>query len=157
MTVTVDIVNDCAQSWTPDEQTCQNWAEMTLDQLELEGQFDLSLRFVASADSQQLNGQYRDKHCPTNVLSFPVDLPEQILESLDSRPLGDVVICPEILEKEADEQGKTLESHWTHMLIHGVLHLLGHDHLEAEQAELMENLEIQVLKKLGIPNPYLIG
>ncbi len=103
---------------------------------------------------KQLNSEYRGKNKPTNVLSFPV-------ASLtpDHRPLthelGDIILAIETIEKEAKEQGKTFRSHATHLLIHGFLHLLGYDHMEAKQAENMEKLEIKILKKLGISNPYL--
>lgn len=115
---------------------------------------ELSIRLVGAAESQALNRDYRDKDKPTNVLSFPADLPEMILAELDARPLGDLAICAPVVLREADEQGKTAAAHWAHMTVHGLLHLLGHDHVEAADAARMEPLEIAILARLGVDNPY---
>jgi probable rRNA maturation factor len=105
--------------------------------------------------SHRLNLEYRGKDKSTNVLSFPSDIPEEVLPLLDARPLGDLVICiPVVLQ--AIEQDKTAHDHFMHMLVHGTLHLLGYDHeLSDEDAEEMEALEIEILAKLGLENPYL--
>ena len=108
------------------------------------------MRIVDEQESAELNEQYRHKSGPTNILSFPVDLPEGIELNL----LGDLVICAPVLEKEALEQEKLLAHHWAHIIVHGVLHLLGYDHIDETQAELMENKEIAILNKLNINNPY---
>lgn len=111
---------------------------------------EISLYIVDEAEGQSLNQQYRGKDYPTNVLSFPADLPEE----LDLPLLGDLVLCAPVVEREAIEQGKTLEAHWAHMLVHGTLHLLGFDHIDDNEAELMEALETRILLHLGFTAPY---
>ena len=96
------------------------------------------------------NTRYRDKHADTNVLSFPVDADLQHRTGL----LGDLILCDEVINREAAEQAKPREHHWAHITIHGVLHLLGYDHIDEDEAEIMEALEIQKLDGLAIPNPY---
>lgn len=113
-------------------------------------QAELSIRVVDISESQQLNHQYRQKDKPTNVLSFPTDLPEELNIPL----LGDLVICAPVVEREASEQNKPLQAHWAHMLVHGTLHLLGYDHIDDAQAEVMEALETDILTNLGFPPPY---
>lgn len=115
---------------------------------------EILIRLVDEDESQALNLQYRAKDKPTNVLSFPSDLPNEVLESLPRAPLGDIVICAPVVEAEAREQGKTLSAHWAHMTIHGVLHLLGFDHIDDAEAEEMEALEVQAMALLGYDNPY---
>ena len=116
---------------------------------------EIGIACVDTAESQQLNLQYREKDKPTNVLSFPSDIPEEMLALLDAEPLGDLVICIPVVLQEAAEQHKKPLDHFTHLLVHGVLHLLGYDHETCEaDAEEMEALEIAILKKLTIENPY---
>lgn len=118
---------------------------------------EISVQLVDQEHMQALNLQYRGKDSPTNVLSFEADLPVFVDEDSDAGTLlvlGDLVLCESVVMQEASEQGKRLEDHWTHLLIHGTLHLCGHDHETAEQAEAMESLEIQLLSSLGIPDPY---
>lgn len=110
----------------------------------------LVIRIVDEPESQALNRQYRGIDKPTNVLSFPFEAPPQVR----SRHIGDLVICAPVVEREAAEQGKPLEAHWAHMVVHGVLHLLGYDHETDADAETMEGLEIAILGRLGFPNPY---
>lgn len=114
------------------------------------GDGELLVRLADKSEIQALNQTYRDKNQPTNVLSFPSDLPKEIEEVI----LGDVVICIEVVQEEAKTQGKTFEHHLTHMCVHGVLHLLGYDHIEDGEAEEMESLEIKILDGLGVKNPY---
>jgi probable rRNA maturation factor len=116
---------------------------------------DVTIRIVETGEMTQLNTTYRKKRGPTNVLSFPADLPEELAREFPV--LGDIVICAEVVNREADEQHKQQQSHWAHMVVHGVLHLLGHDHEKDDEAEKMEQLEIEVLSKLGFPNPYADG
>lgn len=118
--------------------------------LRSEGDYELSLRIVDGAEMQALNGRFRNKHATTNVLSFPADLPAHLELPL----LGDLVICAPVVHREAREQGKAVAAHWHHMLVHGTLHLLGYDHIEDADAELMEALETCVLATLGWPCPY---
>ncbi|RDH84962.1 MAG: rRNA maturation RNase YbeY [endosymbiont of Galathealinum brachiosum] len=118
----------------------------------------LSLRIVNLSESQQLNNDYRNKNKPTNVLSFPMQMESGFDESLMlSTMLGDLAICAEIVEKEADEQKKTLQEHWAHMVVHGMLHLQGFDHIEDEGALQMESLETQIMQQLGFSDPYLFN
>jgi len=112
---------------------------------------ELTVRIVDCEESQQLNGDYRGKDKPTNVLSFPFQNPPGITLPL----LGDLVVCKSVVEQEATEQQKPLISHWAHMLIHGTLHLLGYDHIEDEEAEVMESIETELMIELGYSDPYL--
>ncbi|RBW42439.1 rRNA maturation RNase YbeY [Psychromonas sp. B3M02] len=112
---------------------------------------ELTVRIVDCEESQQLNADYRGKDKPTNVLSFPFQNPPGITLPL----LGDLVICKTVVEQEATEQQKPLISHWAHMLIHGTLHLLGYDHIEDEEAEVMEGIETELMIELGYCDPYI--
>lgn len=129
--------------------------ETTLRHVGFDVDCEIGIACVDLAESQELNLQYREKDKPTNVLSFPSDIPEEMLSLLDAEPLGDLVICIPVVLQEATEQQKTPSDHFTHLLVHGILHLLGYDHETSEaEAEEMEALEIEILKKLGIANPY---
>lgn len=133
----------------PGQQQIQLWVDTALDDYERDA--EIVVRIVDEQESAELNEQYRHKSGPTNILSFPADLPEGIELDL----LGDLVICAPVVEKEAREQGKILSHHWAHIIVHGVLHLLGYDHIDDDEAELMENKEIAILHKLHINNPYI--
>lgn len=111
---------------------------------------EITIRIVDEAESHELNLTYRGKDRPTNVLSFPFECPEEVELPL----LGDLVICRQVVEKEAAEQGKPLLAHWAHMVVHGSLHLLGYDHIEDDEAEEMEALETQIMQGLGFDDPY---
>lgn len=129
--------------------------ETVLRAIEINQDCEIGIACVDDAESHKLNLEYRQKDKPTNVLSFPSDIPEEILPLLDSYPLGDLVICIPVVLQEAIEQTKTPIEHFTHMLVHGVLHLMGYDHETSEaDAEEMEALEIKILHKLGFQNPY---
>ncbi|MDG2395462.1 rRNA maturation RNase YbeY [Candidatus Thioglobus sp.] len=132
-----------------DEAKFANILQAALDDLE-KGESELLIRFVDKLEIQQLNRDYRHKDKTTNVLSFPSDLPIEIDESI----LGDVVICIDVVIEEAQVQNKKFEDHLIHMAIHGTLHLLGFDHIKEEEAIEMESLEIKILEKLKIDNPY---
>ncbi len=133
----------------PDEAQFQRWLARCFD--DRPGQTVL-VRVVAPDESRRLNRDYRGKDRPTNVLSFPFEVPAEI----PSDHLGDLVICAEVVAGEAAAQGKAPLDHWAHMLIHGVLHLLGYDHVEPDEAEVMEALETRLLARLGIADPYRI-
>ncbi|MCC8378194.1 MULTISPECIES: rRNA maturation RNase YbeY [unclassified Xenorhabdus] len=133
----------------PEEVLFQNWLEGVLPQFQAES--EVTIRLVDEAESHELNLTYRGKDKPTNVLSFPFEAPPEVELPL----LGDLIICRQVVEKEAQEQQKTVEEHWAHMVIHGCLHLLGYDHIEDEEAEEMESLETEILGKMGYPDPYL--
>ena len=115
---------------------------------------EVAIQLVDAAEGQAMNRHYRGKDYATNVLSFPADLPEGLPEDFDFPQLGDLVICAPVVAREAAEQGKALGDHYAHLTIHGVLHLLGFDHVEEAEAEEMEALERQILASLGIADPY---
>lgn len=114
---------------------------------------ELTIRIVDEEEMIQLNARYSNKNKVTNVLSFPIHF-ESDLDGLDSDILGDIVICAEVVELEAKQQNKELLSHWAHMVVHGVLHLLGFDHQNTIEANEMETLEIDLMQQLGFPSPY---
>jgi probable rRNA maturation factor len=116
----------------------------------------IAIRLVDEPESQALNSQYRGKDKPTNILSFPFELPEGLPAEAADAMLGDLVICAPIVQQEAKQQQKPIMDHWAHLVMHGALHLLGYDHIEEQEAEQMEALERQLLEQLGIPDPYLI-
>jgi len=175
MSVQLDIqlADDLSESIEepPPRHLLQQWAQAAWQGAENE-QPVLSLRIVSSAESQQLNHDYRGKNKPTNVLSFPMnisekisgnvsaDMPAELLEAMvedfsqTEMMLGDLAICADVVNSEANQQGKSLQSHWAHMVIHGMLHLQGFDHIDDAQAEEMESLEIQIMQQLGFSDPY---
>lgn len=115
----------------------------------------VSLRIADADEIQQLNTRFRNKNRPTNVLSFPMpELEGSLGDSLDLCLLGDIALCAPVIREEAKQQGKQTEAHWAHMVIHGMLHLQGYDHIEPDQAEVMEQLEVSLLNRLGFRNPY---
>ena len=114
---------------------------------------EISLRINGLEEMTALNTDYRQKQGPTNVLSFPANVPDNIKSSL----LGDIVICAPLVEREAKEQQKTLHSHWAHMTIHSLLHLLGFDHIKDNEAEAMESMESNIMERFGFPNPYQVS
>lgn len=129
--------------------------ETALRYIDVDQDCEIGIACVDNDESHKLNLEYRQKDKPTNVLSFPSDIPEEILPLLDAWPMGDLVICIPVVLQEAIDQSKTPIEHFTHMLVHGVLHLMGYDHETSEaDAEEMEALEIKILAKLGFENPY---
>jgi probable rRNA maturation factor len=139
----------------PDRRQIVKWIDTALEE---SGQsYACVIRIVDGPESAKLNAQYRHKQGPTNVLSFPFEWPEglDISTSEEGALLGDLVICAPVVEREALEQNKRLSDHWAHMIIHGLLHLLGYDHIEENEAEAMETKEIAILKQLQIENPYI--
>ena len=149
MTHVIDLQNACDSQDLPPVELFQQWANAALTAV-TEQEFELTIRLVNIDESQQLNKQYRQKDKPTNVLSFPFEVPAGIELNL----LGDLVICAQVVEQEAKAQNKALFDHWTHMVIHGCLHLLGYDHINDIDANEMEALEVNILAKLSISNPY---
>ena len=115
---------------------------------------EVSVHLVGDADIQALNAQWRGKDAPTNVLSFPAVGPDRIAQTM---LLGDILIAYETVAREAEDESKTLPDHFRHLVIHGFLHLLGHDHVEDAEAEAMEELEVRALARLGIADPYAAG
>lgn len=133
----------------PAEADFQAWCAIALRQRSADS--ELTIRLVDEEEGRELNRTWRGKDYATNVLSFPADVPDELL---DIPLLGDLVICVPVVEREAVEQGKAPEAHWAHLVIHGCLHLLGYDHIEDEEAEEMEGLERILLAELGHPDPY---
>ena len=129
--------------------------ETSLRFIDIDQDCEIGIACVGNDESHKLNLEYRGKDKPTNVLSFPGDVPEEVVAMLDALPIGDLVICIPVVLQEAADQQKTPIEHFTHMLVHGALHLMGYDHETSdEDAEEMEALEIQILAKLGFENPY---
>ena len=151
MSVDLDYQNASSVSEIPSEEQCLAWLTAFLP--EFQANAELTIRIVDEQESQSLNFEYRGKDKPTNVLSFPFEAPEHIELPL----LGDLVICAQVVNREAQEQNKTQQAHWAHMVLHGCLHLLGYDHIEEAEAEEMESLEIELLAKMGFDNPYIIS
>jgi len=148
----------------PSAELFQAWAT-AIDSM-VEATSDVSLRIVDRDEMASLNQQYRNKEGTTNVLAFPCELPTELpadWQQLAAMPeesaaeiifLGDIVICAPVVSAEAEQQGKSEISHWAHLTVHGILHLLGFDHYEEADAERMEDTETAILKKLGFENPY---
>ncbi|MBA2650752.1 MAG: rRNA maturation RNase YbeY [Tatlockia sp.] len=152
MNYQIDIQRASEEASLISDELLIKWAELTL--LDHQDTAELTLRLVDIKEMTELNNNYRDQNKPTNVLAFPSEIPDTI--ELDFPLLGDVIICPAVLAKESIEQGKTLEEHWAHIVIHGVLHLLGYDHIKDNDANLMQALETKLLAKLGFADPYQI-
>lgn len=131
----------------PDDEDIRRFASGALADLE---EPVVTLRIVDEPEGRELNRRWRERDDATNVLSFPADLPAGTGINL----LGDIVICAPVVVREAVEQGKTVEAHFAHLLVHGILHLRGFDHISDEQAEVMESREIRLLAELGFGNPY---
>ncbi|HSH29623.1 MAG TPA: rRNA maturation RNase YbeY [Thiohalobacter sp.] len=149
-TLVLDLQIETGAGAVPSAADFQRWAEAAW--CGGAGGAELSLRLVDEIESSALNQTYRGKGGPTNVLSFPVDAAG--LPGLELPLLGDLVICAPVVAREAAEQDKTVEAHWAHMVVHGMLHLQGYDHLEPAEAEVMESLETDILRRLGYPDPY---
>ncbi|CEG56809.1 rRNA maturation RNase YbeY [Legionella fallonii] len=113
---------------------------------------ELTIRLVNSDEMIFLNHTYRKQNKPTNVLAFPSSVPEHV--ELEYPLLGDIIICPEVLLAESQQLNKSLKEHWSLIVIHGVLHLLGYDHIKEDEASVMQSLEIKLLNELGYSNPY---
>ncbi|GAA5444129.1 endoribonuclease YbeY [Microbulbifer sp. NBRC 101763] len=146
LTLDVQRVSRC--TGLPSDEDIRAWIITALTDHREEA--ELAVRIVDEEESQQLNSQYRGKDKPTNVLSFHTDFPAELNLPL----LGDLVICAPVVQMEADQQGKSISAHWAHMLVHGTLHLLGYDHIEDAEAEVMEQLETKLLTGLGYADPY---
>ena len=152
--ITLQIID--TQAWVPEKALIQQWITTSL-----QGRMksaELCIRIVDKKEITALNRDYRHQNKPTNVLAFnytdgePIHIPDT-----DIPYLGDIVICAAILSEEAIEQSKTPTAHWAHLCIHGLLHLLGYDHMNAQEAHTMESLEIKLLQQLNFPNPYEEG
>jgi len=138
--VQLQIASRAVRAPTPAQ--VRRWADAALDR-----PGEITIRIVGIAEGRRLNRRYRGEDHATNVLSFPYALARGLVQ-------GDIVLCAPVIAREARTQGKTLESHFAHLTVHGMLHLQGHDHMRPRAAERMETLEKKVLTKLGYPDPY---
>ncbi|WEM42918.1 rRNA maturation RNase YbeY [Photobacterium sp. DA100] len=132
----------------PSEAQFQQWLEAAITPFQADA--EVTIRLVDEEESHGLNHEYRGKDKPTNVLSFPFEAPPGVELEL----LGDLIICRQVVENEAQEQDKPLHAHWAHMVVHGSLHLLGYDHIEDDEAEEMEGLETEIMQQMGFADPY---
>ncbi|SQI41645.1 Probable rRNA maturation factor YbeY [Leminorella richardii] len=136
------------QQALPSEEDIQRWLDAAV--LPFQADAEVTVRLVDIEESHTLNHTYRGMDKPTNVLSFPFEAPP----GLEMPLLGDLVICRQVVEKEAEEQNKILAAHWAHMVVHGSLHLLGYDHINDDDAQEMESLETEIMQELGYSDPY---
>jgi len=153
MKAVIELQNDTTLTEIPLLSQFENWAAQTLKIVPLtktENKISLIVRLIDKKESALLNQTYRQKAGPTNILSFPDDP----IPGFTTDSLGDLAICAPLVAEEADEQHKPVDAHWAHLFIHGLLHLLHYDHIEDQDAEIMEKLEIEILLKLGYENPY---
>jgi len=139
-----------ANVYVPDEQLVTSWIEAVLEVVSHDKPVQVSVRIVNKQEITTLNGKYRNMNKTTNVLSFPYEA----MPGVELPLLGDIVVCAEVVNEEAQQQGKSLPQHWAHMIVHGALHLLGYDHIDDTEAQQMESVEIKVLSILGFSNPY---
>ncbi len=147
----------------PESDQFQHWIEAALRHVApkaAESNPEITIRIVDETESAELNETYRQKPKPTNILSFPFEMPpeiaQEITQEMDQTILGDLVICAPVVAREVKEQGKNPEAHWAHLTVHGVLHLLGWDHIDPNEAEAMEQQEREILASLGIADPYAV-
>lgn len=148
MTHEVDVQIACDEDDVPDTEQFRDWARAAVGKLREDS--ELTIRIVDEAEIERLNRTYRHKVGATNVLSFPFDAPAEVKIPL----LGDIVICAPVVRREANEQSKSADAHWAHMVVHGTLHLLGFDHNQEREAQEMEEMETRILSDLGFENPY---
>lgn len=156
--ITLDFTYE-SDDWHEELPDIEELSELTIRKtLEFAGyatpQIEISIVLADDAFIQNLNRDYRGKDSPTNVLSFPQFEPNDLDKKAPFLALGDIILAFETLQREASEQEKSLRAHTTHLIAHGLLHLLGYDHIEDSEAEAMEKLEIRILKALSIKNPY---
>lgn len=152
MNAIVELMNVSAEPAAPSQTEFELWSDAVLQELnQVKQNFEIGIRLVSEEESAELNHNFRNKQGPTNVLSFTyTDIPAEAKHNL----LGDLAICSKVVIREAQEQQKAVLAHWAHMTIHGMLHLLGYDHRNDTEAVDMEELESNILSKLGYPHPY---
>lgn len=150
MSVTLELQNASSSTQLPASDSLALWVRSAVGSRR--EQAVVSLRLVDAEEGLELNRHWRGGEKATNVLSFPADLPGEIDSTLPL--LGDIVVCVPVVEQEACAQSKSLDAHWAHMVVHGTLHLLGYDHNTEQEAQVMESLEIGILRELGFDDPY---
>ncbi|NIM29582.1 MAG: rRNA maturation RNase YbeY [Gammaproteobacteria bacterium] len=148
MTLEVNVQIASEEDDLPDPESIRAWATAAVG--DVRDGAELTVRIVDEAESAHLNSRYRSNTGPTNVLSFSFDSPPGAEVSI----LGDIVVCAPVVRHEANEQSKSVNAHWAHMIVHGTLHLLGHTHDGDVDAEAMEAMEARILAGLGFGNPY---
>jgi len=163
--IELDVQNPYEYISIPKHDALQQWVESAIQGENSTRHLSVVIRFVNEEEGKTLNRAYRHKKYATNVLSFPFEEPEftseiselneTLSQHLQQQHLGDIVLCKKVVQAEAQQQNKTLKQHWAHLIVHGVLHLQGYDHLNDEEANLMEALEIKILHSLGFDNPYV--
>jgi probable rRNA maturation factor len=158
--VSVELQVACQVDSIPLKAEVQSWLEQAFQagSGDTSRQYEVAVRIVDEEESRKLNKQFRQQDKATNVLAFPAGSPDGItgLPEHEIQALGDLVICGPLVEEEAEEQGKTPASHWGHLLVHGMLHLLGYDHQTSSQAAEMEAMEKQLLADRGVEDPYRV-
>jgi probable rRNA maturation factor len=136
--------------YVPGEQLVSSWIEAALGVISYDKPAQVSVCVVSKQEITTLNDKYRNMNKATNVLSFPYES----MPGVELPLLGDIVVCAEVVNEEAQQQGKSLQQHWAHMIVHGALHLLGYDHIRDIDAQQMESIEVKVLSNLEFSNPY---
>lgn len=147
VSIELSISEGVNESALPSNEKFQDWAQASYL---AKDEVIVSVQIVGSNEMQSLNKTYRGKDKPTNVLSFPMEMTEEVGINI----LGDLALCDDVIESEAKQQGKSTEAHWAHMVVHGMLHLQGYDHIDDDEAEKMEAMEIEILNSFGFGNPY---
>ena len=148
--LTLHIRSDIGWKGLPAARSFRQWIELALKGANRRRAAEVNVLITDADTGRALNRDFRGKDYATNVLSFPTDLSPEVKSPL----IGDLAICAPVVAREAEEQGKRLRDHYAHMVIHGTLHLLGHDHVDDHDAERMEALETRLLAALGIADPY---
>ena len=146
----IDIQHASKQTPPVTDELLRSWAMLAL--APYRDRAELTLRIVDEEEITHLNNSYRQKNQPTNVLAFPSSYPDDI--ELEYPLLGDVIICPSVLKQESLSLEKPITAHWAHIVIHGILHLLGYDHIKDEDASMMQSIETQLVTSLGFDDPY---
>ena len=153
MNAELEIQRATISTKTPDDEQFQLWIN-AVPAIE-DHISDITIRIVDEEEAQRINRDFRNKDYATNVLSFRAELPDSLPEEIRQCQLGDILICAPVVVRESLEQRRSEADHWAHLTIHGVLHLLGYDHEQPDEAAVMESLETEILGKLGVSDPYM--
>lgn len=149
-TVSVIVQDAAGRPDTPNEKEIRGWANAAV---EAGRDGEITVRIVTEEESADLNRRYRGREGATNVLAFPGDADYPKLDD-EPRPIGDIVVCADVLARECADLDGPVDAHWAHVVIHGTLHLMGYDHVEDRDAEVMEERERELLADFGFPDPY---